>query len=777
MKDFMWQPRRITGWLRLRILNYQRRALLSFVAFMIVLTGCSVGDNPLPQFGWCFTFNFATSHYNVGFTAGSWEATNGLTTDGSGNLSVSYVHDRTVSPERIDFQVVPEEDDVAMTITVTGIVFGLTPNTANGTLEVNVPADFNEGWTRPVTLEKQAAGEEGANFNVTLHSTEPLAIRLMTVYGNGPNPFNVNHCEVSDETPTPINTIIATGTPITYTPSWTNTPTDTLTPSTTPTPSNTPTCTTWEYVIDNNSSYVTTVNGSWNGSKWIVNDVIHGDGNNWYRLVSLRIDFPQAGTLTSATLNYDLTKGSYNAATNPALYFQPFGQVFTVRQDFTTAGTAIDRAFTPLTWTGDEIYVQVVSSQHVTTGTGVGSGSGAINSVTLRGTGTNPFTGGSGCPTPTPTSTAFTSTPSPTRTPDPNATPSLPPPVFGPTAAPTWCYRVDFRTGLHLWILDEGQITSGGLSSNSTGVDNLRVTSPEIANAAYTQVRLTFNSVFSGRAPQVLLASDATLSEIYAIRHGTIQVSTNLSIAYSGIEQFTLDIDRDRFSSPGPQYFDNLRLQTIELRGTGENPFGVENCAPVPTATRGILTTPTPVDSPAPTSTVLLTYTLMPSQTLTPSLTVNPTLSVTVTLTRTPDLGIGEGEMVIPWENGIGSVDTTMIDGVNSTGGNLIDFAGNVWSQGQGFLGTLSGSLNIFLGSWSNSPAIAIPGTPRCASDRFASELCAIWYILTWTVLIGPVGSLIIPMAVITMDTVILFSFIKFVRGIIERLARLQNVQ
>lgn len=71
---------------------------------------------------------------------------------------------------------------------------------------------------------------------------------------------------------------------------------------------------------------------------------------------------------------------------------------------------------------------------------------------------------------------------------------------------------------------------------------------------------------------------------------------------------------------------------------------------------------------------------------------------------------------------------------------------------------------------WEESVPTSIPNLPNCKTDRLASELCAIYYIITYTILAGPIGSLIMPAAQIAVDLFIIFEFVRGVMAIIKRL-------
>lgn len=90
---------------------------------------------------------------------------------------------------------------------------------------------------------------------------------------------------------------------------------------------------------------------------------------------------------------------------------------------------------------------------------------------------------------------------------------------------------------------------------------------------------------------------------------------------------------------------------------------------------------------------------------------------------------------------------------------------------------TSAGDLvNTTITSWYTTPAIAPPGVPQCRSNPMSSELCAIYYILRYSLLSGTVGSLIVPVAVVDVALFALLTFIRLVRAILARLAEVVKV-
>lgn len=191
---------------------------------------------------------------------------------------------------------------------------------------------------------------------------------------------------------------------------------------------------------------------------------------------------------------------------------------------------------------------------------------------------------------------------------------------------------------------------------------------------------------------------------------------------------------------------------------------------PIPTQTR-LPVLPTLTGTQFATQTPLPTYTLYPSQTISPSQTLTPTIAGTVaTYTATPEgLGLGDGVPVAwgtapPGDGGVGDLV--------GTGNSLVNLIVNIYRQGRGYLLTFATTISGIYTSWDTAVPIALPAMPQCATDRLASELCAIYYGLEWTILSGPIGSLIMPFATLAMFLAIVFAAIKQFRAILERLAK-----
>jgi len=141
-----------------------------------------------------------------------------------------------------------------------------------------------------------------------------------------------------------------------------------------------------------------------------------------------------------------------------------------------------------------------------------------------------------------------------------------------------WCYSFDFTggAGLHGWALDYGQQDSGGLYDATSSYDALTVTAPTMpAGTHVTGITAAFNTDWVGSSPRILVADDATftppyLSEVAGNQGVLVWLPIDLELT-----TFAINFDR---AAGTVEYFGSMRLTHLQLSGTGENPFGEDNC-------------------------------------------------------------------------------------------------------------------------------------------------------------------------------------------------------
>lgn len=215
------------------------------------------------------------------------------------------------------------------------------------------------------------------------------------------------------------------------------------------------------------------------------------------------------------------------------------------------------------------------------------------------------------------------------------------------------------------------------------------------------------------------------------------------------------------------------------------NPSGTVTLTPILPPS----TPPTATRTPPPTSTryiitVYPSYTMPPLGTFPPTTTPFPTSTrlATTTPMATATTGTPFYTATFPSEPWATSMPVGGGEGLGEGSGcdnsglvtqicAVIAFASNGMNQAFRWIETTTERAGAIVAAYQEAEPEPIPGLPHCGTDRFASELCAIYYILTWTIFSGPIGQLIIPMAVIDVDLLILFTFIQLARAILARLA------
>jgi hypothetical protein len=257
-------------------------------------------------------------------------------------------------------------------------------------------------------------------------------------------------------------------------------------------------------------------------------------------------------------------------------------------------------------------------------------------------------------------------------------------------------------------------------------------------------------------------------------------------------------------------------IDNIQLCGTGLNPLPTHT--PSPTFTPTITNTPgptntplppsnTPHPNPSPTVTPLPfltvvgtpvtntpqpptrtpapifqpTYTYVlgtlppwPGGSSTPFVTSTPIAlspTPTGTLTITPAVP-GDGDLFIPWPSGVGET----AGDIGGIGGAITNVITNAMGLGRRYLGDFTGTVDSIVTGWRSAPVTAIPGLPRCETDRLRSELCAIYYILEYTVLGAPLGQIVLQIAIVAVDLFIGTTFVLLARAILDHLRRILHI-
>jgi hypothetical protein len=459
-----------------------------------------------------------------------------------------------------------------------------------------------------------------------------------------------------------------------------------------------------------------------------------------------------------------------------------------------------------------------------------------INRIRVYGSGAYPFSNvpadvisrcGSNSPifTPTPTgSPTGTFTPSPTsaatqtgtNTPNPSgtATPTLTPTVTPTLAACTWSADFNFKLGAQNWIAANAVYTGGeGFWNPNSGLypytsdiyfPNVDLDQAEI-NTIYINAYSDSASIAPAFRGWYTFAGGIGGQQTQATQAGyySLPFPNANSVSQTGIVELHIQIS-NLTNDPG----DNL-IEFVRITGSGTvNPFtGASVSCPTPTSTMtstvtatrtSTLTrtpsrtpqatnTPNPSISPTGTFTQLPTSTLIPTGTPTavpPSNTATPNLTGTVgalltqtsywaTQASTPTPGItvpapGPGPDDQIGGGGVGG----LLNGIGGGLGGLV----NLFRGAQNALGDFWYRANSIVLSWNAAVPAEVPGLPRCASAPLASEVCAIYYILRYTVLSGTIGQILIPLAVIVIDMVLLFAFVQYGRAILRKIQEITSL-
>lgn len=139
---------------------------------------------------------------------------------------------------------------------------------------------------------------------------------------------------------------------------------------------------------------------------------------------------------------------------------------------------------------------------------------------------------------------------------------------------PGWCHEFDFTVSQHGWTIVLGTYQAGqGFTDQQPSTDNVNLTYAWTTPAHITQVQFVFNQIWTGQNPRNLVRqTESGADEGQSSEQGANTVLVDVD--YTGNSIFTATDRRVGFN----QAMDNLRLTKIRLYGTGDNPFGSNNC-------------------------------------------------------------------------------------------------------------------------------------------------------------------------------------------------------
>lgn len=570
------------------------------------------------------------------------------------------------------------------------------------------------------------------------------------------------------------------------------------------------------------------------GFSFVYGSYVEGVGfvaDNQYRLVGGLInDFDVYPVTVSVTIERLLSDPPPDPV--PTLNIQGVADIFGLSIDAAAGGT-LPLGIDTLTLTQDHQYASDHGS--IINATIQGSAPYAVTQIWVGGQGFSPFdVNPCSAQTQTPTHTPFIATDAPTSTLAPTYTPSpTSTPTPTPTGAAGYCYLYeDFDSqhisGTSITSAPPGPLTvagetgdgrqTNGAYDNGFNADETRIllTVPLSPTWTLRTISVRFKPVWAqfhnaNRGETSYRANGSGSFSVDGFNSitwnaGNVPSSGSWHTFNVTTNQANLDAARIEF-----KFLDNLggAVPSITIDniivGYQDPAQYCSNLTPTPTpshsptpsstytGTPTITNTPinvTAIASGTPTQTRTTTptripvgiYTLPPLGTLPPPLTPWATGTVNYEQTLTAIAG-GTGTpqatgtyIYIPWDDSSDGDSTGEVgdlgDGIREMGRAVLGFGQNAMNQAFGYARTLGNTVSSVVTVWSNAQPTPIEGLPNCnGSARLQSELCAIYYILTYTLFSGTLGQLLIPIATIIVGMVLIFTVIKRVRATAARIS------
>lgn len=390
-------------------------------------------------------------------------------------------------------------------------------------------------------------------------------------------------------------------------------------------------------------------------------------------------------------------------------------------------------------------------------------------------------------PTPSPT---ITQTASATATPGPTNTPSNTPTI---TPTPTyWTECWDASNGLDTdWTSVKWDPAQGGPATwGGTEWNSFQINLGDPGATHYVPYIRLFHTFAT--------AIDMNYAQVFAKENGSTYTGSALKLYINnsdgtGATLFggsALGFTGGSFNSPGPgggttvtniefavfrvDDVTNFSFQQVCIGGPDDSPL---------TATPTASLTPTPSNTPANTVTLFPSNTPSASPTATRTPIVFPptwtpptpgTLPPTTTPFPTNTPGGPTATFTPITEPPSGGPPSGLLDQLIGLFSAILDLLARLFQQVLTWLGSIVDLLNQIVVSWNTATPTPISGLPHCATDRFASEVCAIYYMLTYTVFApGTLGALILPIATAAVYGAVVFTIIK--RGL-ELLATVRGI-
>lgn len=786
--------------------------LASFLlAASVALAACSDdGGLALPdRSDWCYRFDFRQND-SMALNYGRWVPGVGYYTDENNHLGITYSHYATVNPTYMNVGI-QKGAAGEISVAAAGNIFGIVVQ-----MNESIPAVAPASETYDILLDPGTLPSGvvpiGTDVNVTIQTNAALIVAYLDVYGNFTNPFGVSNCpgfiNLTNGPSTPTETSWATSAP-TWTPEATTyeTPTPTPTPSDTPTPtpswSPTPTPTpTYMYYFSPVERWTRPLPVSdW----WVNNSRTRESVTGAQPVGVIALDayapnmgdpYAWSGEPTPDSAAQMWSDNSDSSASLPAARVRSNAAATYVATAYPSAAAV---------WVSD-----VGGTGAIPVGTTVAGvfryGQGGYRPTGNAWVDVRWLLYGQPSPTPTPTNTPV-NTSTPTRTPTPlpfTLTPAGP--TFTPNPAATSLplpYGLPGNTfrgtnmlcaygnGSYVWDLrfqsaylqgwnnpyenEPAAVWRQGVGMELPLVDGQRL--GRFWKYPFTEVPGALVTGMSAFSPsentwQVAASFSPSRNPIYQTAMGG--AGWNTFGPFTGVT-----IPRELFFSirtgnNQPLIVSFLAVSVVGCPGTptATQPFNVNP----PQATSQAL--PTVYNWQTPTGTVNHIGTPWGTPAGTPGGTPG-----TGTPGGTPDGTPGTGT---PWGTpGPGTPDpnSTPVFGdggftgdmgqINQLGGDLFGTFNNLFGLGGNWLNLLSGRISGIIGAWNTAPATAPPGVPLCQTNPTHNELCAIFYIIRYTILSGPAGGIIMPLATVVLDLFIVFMFIRMLRAILSRIARI----
>lgn len=674
------------------------------VALIFGLMAACTTANPPEATDWCYTFQFSQGNYGINFTRGGWAEGYGLVTDEEGRLQFTYTHNTVVAPTYLIIRGV-RPDLVAGVIDVeaNGIIFGVGVQ-----FDGAIPEHISE-LELPDAPENST--DQGKTMTLSVQASQQIIIESIEVRGDFQTPFELNTC---GGTPTPTHapdTVTATSTPVTETPTFTPTPSHTLTPSPTFTASNTftpsptggvqflhitfdePSILVWDIPGGNAEEVVGAGAAGTNGLR--TNGDFDPAGNNYQGLASIRVYIPDGITVQSWSMQSAYTiSGSANGI-NTFVRYKREGQSIT--NFLGTSGNAGVYPTFPIRFYPTNNTLNLSDIEYVEFWLFVNASISAVaylDNFTLQYTGT--------LPTPTATST-FTPTP----------------------VTPTQ--------------------TSSPIPATATGTPRTRtatVTRTPTRTPLVIQSPTPYSTVFATSTPDYDLTASPTF-----LPTGTLVPFPTLIATQSPPDEGPGGGGGGSWGECGSEIIVN------SLDDLGRYLALFWNCVVMPpvlniqNAIVGFFNWVL--------NTALNAFNWVGS--------IFGWIGGTIS-----NLGIQLGNLlqgVLGFINLIGRFFTEVFNIVRL----LIAIIRHLLELFAGWIAQFVELIQTLLYDWYLTTPRPIPGLPQCLTNPAGSDLCAVYYIIQYTLLSGTVGQLIIPFLVIVVDLFVIIRFVITVRNLLKK--------